>query len=215
MAEPVKTRRAYHAPRRTRQAARTRAAVLSTARELFLAQGYAATTLPQIAGAAEVSVETIYKAFGNKAGLLKAVFDVSVVGDDNAVPLLQREHIARMRAEPDVRRVLRMYGEHIAESTPRSVPVQLLIKAAAATEPAVATLWLQLEEQRLTGMTVFATDLAARGALRQNVSVEHARDVLWSYTAPEWYQLLVLKRGWTPQRLGAWIAEALTAALLG
>ncbi|MEA2826095.1 MAG: hypothetical protein QOG43_534 [Actinomycetota bacterium] len=214
MVEPVKVRRRYDGRRRQEQARATRRVVLDAARRLFLERGYAATTVAAIAADADVSVETVYKAFGNKPGLAKAVFDVAIVGDDEAVPMLQRERVQRMREEPEPRRRFAMYGDHLTESAPRSVPVQLLIREAAASDAGAAALWQQLVEERLTGMTVFAQELQAGGHLRPGVSVEEARDVLWTYNSAEVYELLVLGRGWSPERYGQWVAKALSTALL-
>lgn len=214
MASPVKPPRRYDSTSRLEQARRTRSSVLETARRLFLDQGYAATTMAAVAAEAGVSVETVYKAFGNKPGLVKAVFDVSVVGDDEPVSMLQRELVRRIQAEPDPRRKLAMYAEHLSESAPRSAPVQLLVRAAAASDPGAAGVWDQMLAERLTGMAHFARALHEDGHLRPDVSVDDARDILWTYNAAEWYELLVLRRGWHTDRYGRWIAGALIAALL-
>jgi AcrR family transcriptional regulator len=121
MSSPVKPRRRYDASRRQEQARRSRWAVLQAARRLFLEHGYAATTMPAIATAAGVSVQSVYKAFGNKPALLKTVFDVAIAGDDEPVPMLQRAALGRIRAEPDPRRKLSLYGEFVAEVSPRHV----------------------------------------------------------------------------------------------
>jgi AcrR family transcriptional regulator len=210
----VKGRRRYDSPRRQEQARLTRKAVLDAARALFLERGYAATTVRAVAEMAGVSVETVYKAFGNKAGLVKAVFDVAIVGDDRSVPMLQRERVARMRAEPDPRRKLLMYGEHLAEAGPRAGSLQLLIRSAAATDPDAAQVWQQMVQERLLGMTEFARHLHEGAHLRPGISLEAARDILWTYNSVEMYELLVLQRGWRPERYGRWIAEAMIAALL-
>lgn len=214
MSSPVKPRRRYDSTNRLEQAGRSRRLVLDAARRLFLDQGYAATTVAAIAGEAGVSVETVYKAFANKPGLVKAVFDVSVVGDDEPVPMLGRDLVRRIQAEPDPRRKLLMYGEHLTESAPRSVPVQLLVRAAAASDPGAAGVWDQMLTERLTGMAHFARHLHADGHLRADVSVDDACDILWTYIAAEWYELLVIRRGWDSDRYGRWIADALIAALL-
>ncbi|HUQ63110.1 MAG TPA: helix-turn-helix domain-containing protein [Acidimicrobiales bacterium] len=214
MTRPVKPRRRYDSTSRVEQASRSRRAVLEAARRLFLDRGYAATTVAAIAGEAGVSVETVYKAFGNKPGLVKAVFDVSVVGDDDPVPMLQRDLVRRIQAESDPRRKLAMYGAHLSESAPRSVPVQLLVRAAAASDVGAAGVWEQMLTERLTGMTQFAHELHEQGHLRGDVSVDDARDVLWTYNAAELYELLVMRRSWTPDRYGRWVADALVAALL-
>jgi AcrR family transcriptional regulator len=214
MTERVKPRRRYDSSRRREQARLTRRAVLEAARGLFLDRGYAGTTVTAVAEAAGVSVETVYKVFGNKAGLVKDVFDVAIVGDDEPVPMLERESVARMRAEPDPRRKLLMFGEHLAEAGPRAGRLQLLIRSAAANDSDAAAVWDQMLEERLTGMSVFARHLHEEGHLRPDVSFEQAGDVLWTYNAVELYELLVLQRGWDPERYGRWIAEALIAALL-
>ena len=214
MSQSVKSRRRYDSPRRREQARETRRAVLEAARDLFLALGYAKTTMAAVAKKAGVSVETVYKAFGNKARLAKAVFDVAIVGDDEPVPMLQRERVARMRREPDPRRKLRMYGEHLAEAGPRAGRLQLLIRSAAATHPDASVIWDQMVQERLIGMTAFASHLHEEGHLRPGVSLEEARDILWTYNSVELFDLLVVQRRWDPERYGVWIAEAMIAALL-
>lgn len=214
MSDAVKARRRYDSSRRQEQARQNRGAVLEAARRMFLERGYAGTTVGAIAAAAGVSVETVYKSFGNKPGLVKAVVDVAIVGDDEPVPMLQRERVRRMQAEPDPRRKLDMYGEHLAESAPRRVPVELLVRAAAASDAGAGGAWDQLQKERLKGMGFFARHLHEGGHLRKGVSVNQARDVLWTYNSAEIYDLLVMQRGWTPKRYGRWVSDALAAALL-
>lgn len=214
MTDGVKRKRRYDASGRRDQARRNRLAVLDAAHRSFLERGYGATTVAAVAAAAGVSVETVYKAFGSKGALLKAVFDVSIAGDDEPVPLIHRERVRRIQEEPDPRRKLELYGMHLVETAPRSVPVQLAVRAAAATDPSVAEIWQQMLAERLTGMTSFARHLHDGGHLRAGVSLEEARDVLWAYISTEVYELLVLHRGWTPERYARWVVDALIAALL-
>lgn len=214
MGRRVKGSRRYDSSHRQQQARLTRQTIIETARQLFLDRGYAGTTIAAVAEGAGVSVESIYKAFGNKAGLAKAVFDVAIIGDHESIPMLQRDAVARMKAEPDPRRILHMYGEHLAAAGPRAGRLQLLIRSAAAGDVDAAAVWTQMVDERLIGMTEFARDLHERGFLRSGVSLEEARDVLWTYNSVELFDLLVLQRGWDPQRYGRWIAEALVAALL-
>jgi AcrR family transcriptional regulator len=214
MSSPVKPRRRYDASRRQEQARRSRWAMLQAARRLFLDHGYAATTMPAIATAAGVSVQSVYKAFGNKPALLKSIFDVAIAGDDEPVPMPQRAALGRIRDEPDPRHKLRLYGEFVAEVSPRHVPIQLLARAAAATDPEAAGVWEQLQAERLAGMGLFAGALHQGGHLRPGVPMEEARDLLWACNSPEVYELLVLQRGWTPQRYGRWVADTLIAAFL-
>jgi AcrR family transcriptional regulator len=214
MPRAVKPPRRYDASRRREQARANRRAVLDAARERFLADGYAGTTIAAVAAAAGLSVETVYKAFGNKPGLVKAVFDVSVVGDDEPLPLMQREFVQRNMAEPDPRRKLLGYGDHLTRTLPRIGPIQLVVKEAAATDRGAAEVWEELQQERLTGMTAFATHLHEGGHLRRGVSMEEARDVLWTHNSVELWELLVRLRGWSNERYGAWVGRQLVAALL-
>lgn len=214
MSSDVNPRRSYESPRRQEQARQTRRTVLDAARDLFLERGYARTTVAEVARRAEVSVETVYKAFGNKAGLVKAVFDVAVVGDDEPVPMMQREMVRRTAAEPDPRRKLIGYGEHLVGVGIRTSAIQLLVREAAATDAGAGEVWAQLQVERLTGMAAFAQHLADGGHLRAGVSVEEARDVIWTYNSVELWNLLVDQRGWSPERFGAWVGRQLIAALL-
>lgn len=214
MSPPVKPRRRYDSSGRLEQARHNRRAVLQAARQLFLERGFAAATMPAIASAAGVSVQTVYKAFGNKARLAKAVFDVAMAGDDEPVPMLQRASLGRVRDEPDARKKLRLYGEFLAEVAPRHVPVQLVVRDAAASDPEARVVWAELQAERLKGMTMFARALHDDGHLRPGVSANEARDVLWTCNSAELFQLLVLERGWSPKRYGRWVADALISALL-
>jgi AcrR family transcriptional regulator len=210
----VKMPRTYDATRRQEQAQENRALVLSAARARFFADGYTATTIPGVARDAGVSVQMVYKAFGNKGGLLKAVFDVAVTGDDQPIPVAGRDQIKRIQAEPDPQEKLRMYSEYFVQGAQRAVAVELLARDAATGDPAAADVWDQIQQQRLTGMSQFAGHLHSGGHLPAGTTVEEARDVLWTFTSPELWELLVIQRGWTPTRYGHWLASMLIAALL-
>lgn len=204
--------RRYDSTRRRQQAQHNRRAVLVAARRRFLAQGYAATTIAEIARDAAVSVETVYKTFATKAGVLKALFDVSVAGDDEPIPMVERDAIQKVRDAPDAARKLEIYAKHLAATMPRSAPIQLLARDGAAVSPDAADVWKQIRQETLDAMTMFASALAQTGQLR--VSANQARDVLWTYHAPELYELLVLERGWSAARYGKFIARAWIDALL-
>ena len=214
MPSTVKRSRTYNSSRRQDQARQTRAAVLDAATRAFLADGYTTTTVPAIAAEAGVSVETVYKAFGNKAGLLKAVFDVAIVGDDEPIPLSERDMVSRIQAEPDGAKKLRIYCTAYVKRAARAVPVQLLVRQAAAADTGAAEVQRQLQEERLTGMTAFAGHLSDAQVLRKGVTIAEARDVLWLFTSPEVYERLVMERGWALNRFGAWLTRQLIAALL-
>jgi len=211
MSDPVK-RRPYDSSRRQEQARLSRARVLAAARRRFLDEGYAATALPAVAADAGVSVESVYKAFRNKAGVLKAVFDVAIAGDDEPVAIMDRDWVAAIRAEPDVAVQLRMYSDHLVASMPRTASILLLARSAAGLDADAAAVWQQLQEERLRGMTAFATELTGSGQLQ--LATEDVRDILWTLNSVNIYELLVLERGWSGERYGAFVADALVAALV-
>src|SRR3954454_3978189 len=143
----VKPRRRYDATRRRQQAARTRETVLDAAQRLFLAGGYAATTIADIAAGADVSVETIYKAFGGKPGLVRAIWERGLAGA-GPIPAWRRSDDMRLH-EPDPRVVIQGWGTLTTEVAPRVAPILLLIRAAAANEPDMASLREEVERERL------------------------------------------------------------------
>jgi AcrR family transcriptional regulator len=213
MSTPVKRRR-YDSTGRRAQAQQNRTAILSAARHRFLAHGYAATTMAVIAADAGVSVETIYKVFGNKPGVLRALFDVAVGGDEQTIPAHDRDVLDNLWVELDPEKKLRLYGEVLGRSAARIQPVQRLAREAAASDPAAAEVYEAIRNERLASMVGFAEFLRDSGKLRTGVTVDEARDVLWTYNSAELWELLVIKRGWEPDRYGRWIGDALVAALL-
>lgn len=212
MASAVKPPRQYDSSRRRAQAQRTRASVLETAQRRFLEDGYAATTIGAIAREAGVSVETIYKAFGNKPGLVRAIHERALAGE-GAVPTSQRSDEMRAR-ETDPRQVIRNWGSFATQVMPRVAPILLLVRSAAATAPELAALWDELEDERLRRMADNARYFVDGGHLREGRTPEEARDVLWAYTSPEVYERLVLRQRWPLERYGQFVSEGIIAALL-
>ena len=212
MTGDVKTQRRYNSSRRRAQAAQTRGEIIDIASRRFLADGYAATTLSSIARGAGVSVETIHKAFGGKAGLVRAIWMKGLEGAGR-VPAEQRSDAARATIT-DPRELIRQWGRLASEVAPRGSPILLLLRGAAATDPQLAAVLADAEEQRLRRMEVNARTLFERGQLRAGMTLERARDVLWTYSSPELWELLVVKRGWTPEQHGDFVAAGIIAALL-
>jgi AcrR family transcriptional regulator len=208
----VKPRRAYNSSRRRQQARRTGATVLETAQRLFLTNGFSATTIASIAEAADVSVETIYKAFGGKRGLVRAIWDQGLEGAGSTPAWRRSDEMREVEADP--RKVIENWGTLAAEVAPRAIPILLLIHAAAATDPEMAALQQEVDEARLTRMEHNARHLFERGAFRRNITLQHARDVMWSYSSPELYELLVLRRGWPLERYSRFLADGMIGSLL-
>ena len=147
--------------------------------------------------------------------MLKAVFDFSVSGDDEPVAMIDRDLAGRIRTEPDARKKLSMFAEHMSESMPRAAPVYLLARAAAASSPDIASLHAQWRQAQLNGLGALAGELAAQGHLRAGLSVEQARDLLWTVFSTEVYELIVLERGWTIEAYRMFLTDSSVALLLG
>ena len=210
----TQVKRSYDASGRREQARARRRAVVVAARVLFERDGFRPTTIAAVAERAGVSAESIYKGFGTKAALAKAVFDLVVAGDDEPVPVWRRSEADAIRVEPDVRRKIVMYTRGLAARQQRSAKVQILIRDGAHTDESLAALWQQLLAERLTGMTMLGRHLIESGQLGEGVELDEVRDILWTYTAVELYELLVVERGWPLDRYADWIGRAVTAALV-
>jgi AcrR family transcriptional regulator len=208
----VKEKRSYDASRRREQALRNRDRILEAGERRFLRDGYAATTIAAIAADAGVSADTIYKSFGGKPGLVRAIRTKALEGE-GPVPAEQRSDAVQIR-ETDGRKIIEAWGALTAEVAPKVAPILLLMRAAAATEAEGQTLLEEMDADRLRRMSANARRLRDAGHLRAGVSLAHATDVLWAYSAPELYELLVLRRGWTARRYGDFVATAMIDALL-
>jgi len=213
MAEGVKPRR-YHSPQRARQAAETRGAILAAARELLAAQGWAATTVAQIARRAAVSVDTVYASVGRKPQVLRELVETALSGTDEPVPGEQRDYVRRMLAASGARAKLRLYAEGIGELQQRLAPIFLALRDAAVTDRDCAALWREIAERRRGNMLRLAADLRATGELRVDLSDEHVADVIWSMNAAEYWVLLVHERAWTPERFVEHLTDTWTRTLL-
>jgi AcrR family transcriptional regulator len=203
-------KRSYDSTGRQRRAQRSRDAVLDAARDRFLSDGYAATTIAAIAADAGVSVETIYKTFTSKPGVLTAIWERGLAGR-GPVPAPQRsDHM--QRTETDPRRIIGNWGRLTAEVAPRVAPILLLIRAAAAGDPDIARLLADTDRQRLHRMRHNTDTLT--GHLKPGITPTTAADILWTYSSPDLYDLLVQRRRWSVRRYSSFITDAMTAALL-
>ncbi|MBA3808765.1 MAG: TetR/AcrR family transcriptional regulator [Solirubrobacterales bacterium] len=207
----VKQKRPYDASRRQEQARLTAARIVEVAERRFLTDGLG-TTLASIAAEAGVSADTLYKSFGGRAGLLRAIRQRALLGDGSA-PAEQRSNALHGR-DSDPREILRGWGTLTAEVMPRVAPILLLIRSAAGTDARVGELQAEMDEDRYRRMSENAHRLAESGHLRAGVTAQNAADVLWTYSSPELYELLVLKRGWSAERYGTFIADGIAAQLL-
>ena len=205
--------RRYDASRRREQARLKRKAIVAAARQRFLDDGFTATTIATIAADAGATVDTIYKSFGGKAGLLRAMCEDALKGE-GSIQAEQRSD-AMQASEADPRRMLRGLGTLTTEVAPRIAPLLLLLSSAAEADSAMAQLRADFDAARLARMTQVVQILASKTQLRPGLSVEEAAEIMWVYSSPELYGLLVLTRGWRPERFGEFVGESLVDALLG
>lgn len=198
--------RTYASPLRRGQALATRAAVLHSARELFLVQGYGATTVEQVAARAGVSKPTVFTAVGNKQTLLKVVRDVAMAGDDEPVPVSERPAAVAVRDEPDQDRAITLAAASIVGVWRRYAALDSVLRGAAASgEAELRELWELSERQRLDGARIWLTVLAEKAPPAAGFDLDTAVDQLWLYMASDQYSRLA-SRGWAPERVESWLA---------
>jgi len=209
----TKVKRSYDASRRREQARARRLDVVLAARDLFERDGFRPTTIAAVAAHADVSPESVYKGFGSKAALAKAVFDLVIAGDDEPIPVAERPAAQAVRDEPDARRKIAMFVAGLAQRQARSARVQILIRDGRHVDDSLARVWAKLNDEGLAGMTMLGRHLLETGQLRDGIDLGEVRDVLWNYLAIDTYERLVLTQGWPLERYSHWLAHAITSAI--
>jgi AcrR family transcriptional regulator len=208
-------KRAYRSPLRKSHATRTQRAIVDAATRLFVDTGYGAASVDAIAAAAGVSRATVFAAVGGKAELLKRVYDVALVGDDQPVALPDRAEARAIRAEPDPGRYLERYAGMLADLGGRVARVYEAVRGAASADPEVRPVWDKIQEERRIGAAHVVADTASKGPLRAGIDEVAAADVVWVLNDPGLYHLLVNVRGWPVERYRDWVASSLQHELLG
>ena len=213
MVDDVKTR-TYDTSRRKERTRASRLRVIQTARELFVERGYPGTSIEAIAAAADVAPATMYRLFPSKRDLLKAVVDVTAVGDDKPVALHERPELLALRDEPDPSTYLRGFA-HVARVVgERAAGVQHMLRTAAIVDPEAAGMLATLNQQRYTGQGIVARGVRDRGALKSTLSEAQATDVIYALMSPELRRILRHERAWTADQYENWLADTLCATLL-
>ena len=212
MAEGDVKGRRYDNSGRAEQARVLRRKVIDAAHGALLENGWSGTTIAAVAARAGVSAETVYKRFGTKAGLLKAVYDVRMAGDDEPIPIADRPAIRAMLAEPDPRRLVERYAALARELSERAGPLVSVLLGVRDADPELARFIATTDAERLGGAGGFVSLLAAKAQLR--LEREQARDTVWTLTSPELYDLLVTRRGWSLDAYQTWLADSLKALVV-
>ena len=208
----VKSKRPYDSRSRREQARRNHDLALDVAERQFVERGYGATSIATIAEEAGLSVQTIYKFFGGKSGVVKAIYQRALLGTGTE-PAYERSDAIRER-ETDPRAIMRQWGLLTAEVASVVSPIRLLMRAAALTDPEMGELLRETDEDRLVRMRDHARVLKERGYLRDGVNVRGATDVLWVCSSIEIYDLLVVQRGWSLQRFAGFLSDFMIAVLI-
>jgi AcrR family transcriptional regulator len=216
MTDDVKPRRAYRSTKRAEQVALTRREIIASAGVQFREHGYSGMSMPAIAAQAGVAVETIYRAFGSKAGLFTAVVDAAVAGGTSRaeVPVIERPNIRAIVEEPDPRRQVERYAATQPGIHRRAGPLLRVLRDAAPSDPELDALWRSIEDSRRSGQAGFVAMLSGRGALRDGLTVEDGRDGLWTLTSLAVFDMLVGTCGWTVERYERWLADRLIDLLI-
>lgn len=191
-----------------RHAAVTRGTILRAARELFRERGYSATTAKALAERAGVAVQTIYTAFGSKAGVAKALVELATE-ESGLMELAARlpavrdggegiELIVRIR-----RRLRERAGETIAA-----------MREGAAIEPALREAWQEGRRNRRNGQLMLMRRLEEQGALADGLDAARAADIAGALTSDEVADVLVEQGGWSFDEYEAWLVASLKRLLL-
>ncbi|HZC52630.1 MAG TPA: helix-turn-helix domain-containing protein [Mycobacterium sp.] len=197
MAEDVKTRR-YDSSRRQERSRATRRRIVEAARELFVERGYPATSVEAISAAADAAPATVYRLFPAKRAILKAVIDVTAVGDDEPDPVKYLAGFAR---------VARTVGVRLA-------PIQQMLRSAAVVDSDAMEMLELINRQRYAGQGVVARGLVERNALAPSLTEDRAHDIIYALMSPELRRVLMHERQWSADRYEKWLADTLCATLL-
>lgn len=210
----MSTPRSYDSSQRADAARRTRLRIIEAAREEFLTRGYHATTIGTLAGSAGVSPQTIYNAVGGKAELLKAVYDVLLAGDDDAVVMNDRPEILRVRTQRSAAATLRAYAGFSTLIFRRVGPLLGAVLAdGAGSDTELKTFLATIDAERRVGNTGVVQHLADRFGLPAGVVVERAVDHVWTLTSPEVADRLVRRCCWSLEAYEKWLATSLIGGL--
>jgi AcrR family transcriptional regulator len=215
MVRRVNPKRSYNSPRRRQQAATTRREILEAAQRLFERDGYAATTMAAIAAEANVALKTVYVAFETKSGVLRALWHLVLRGDEEDVPVAERRWYRELLEEPDPERQLRLNARNSRVGKLRIGNVIEVIRAAAPIDPEIAALWDRIQTEYHANQRAVVQSVHEKGALAASLDVDRAADILWTLNNPTVWQLLVGRRGWTPDQYEQWCADTACSQLLG
>ncbi len=211
MAKVVK--RPYSSTKRRQQAEATRGAIVGAARTLFVANGYAATSIQSIADEAGVAVQTVYAVFKNKRQLLDYLIEAAIVGgaDADASGAVSAE-VEAIAAEVNPRRRAEMDAAMTRAISERVAPIVRVAQEAAASDPEFATVFEEMKARRRAEMTAMVKVLGAQSGLR--MPGHQAAATLYVLYSPQVADMLMVDYGWSAAKYEKWLADMLYFSLL-
>jgi AcrR family transcriptional regulator len=209
------SKRPYVSTLRDSQARSTRRQIVAAAGHLFARQGFAATTVDAIAAEAGVSRKTVFTSVGGKVALLKLAYDYAMAGDDEPIPMIDREGLQTIIAEPDPYEQLRMYAEFVTSAGERISALWLALRGAAEVDEEARELHARWEQERLDSMRSGPVpNLVAKGVLRPDLTPDEAAVIFWMLVDPSLYHRLVVDAGWSRDRFRDWLLETFVSQIL-
>ena len=199
--------------RRAEKAQETRRRIIEAARELFVADGYGATNLQDVADRAGVAVQTIYFTFGNKRALLKELVDVTIAGDSEPVATIDRPWFTDAVTAATAGEMVAAYVPGSSGILARVSPIMRVLEAAVANDPEVAALWPQDEDLRYVVQRAAADALVTKPGVRDGLTADEAADLLYGILSPELYLLFTRDRAWSHDRWLTWATRTLQTQL--
>ena len=207
-------RRPYDSPLRREQAAATRRQILEAAQRLFERQGYGATTMNAIAGEAGVAPKTVYLAFETKSGVLRALWNLRIRAGRDELPVAEQPWYREVLEARDPEQQLRLNARNSCAAKLRVASVLGVIHTAAPLDADIGALWERIFAEYHANQRVIVKSLAEKKALRPELDLDQATDILWTINHPHIWQLLVRECGWSPEQYEQWTGDVACSQLL-
>lgn len=200
-------RRAYSSPARQRQAQATRRRIADAAEELLCKNGFAGMSISAVAKKAEVAPQTVYAVFGSKRGILEELIAriTSKIVTSDIIGQVQAAS-----APLDILRLAVGITRRVHEASNTTFAA---VRGAAVVSPDLADLEKKVEEIRYQKQAHLFQKLKTHAGLRSDISETILQDIVWSLTGREFYRLLVIERGWPPERYENWLTDLIAHSI--
>jgi AcrR family transcriptional regulator len=201
-------KRKYRSAVREAAAVETASRIRAAAAELFVAQGFAATTLKQVAERAGVGERTVYDIYGGKLRLLNHTIGLLAVPDADRTPLAHRDDVRAAREHDDPREAVALTVAGQAETMERAGDLILVGEEAGRHDREIADKARRGYERAREVFTLLAERLEAREELRDGLDAETASDVMFALGSPQMFDILRRRRGWSAEKYVGWLVGA-------